>query len=141
MNLSCHLSLHCRFLHFQTFSFNILVGYASLKEIYVYKHRIRRFIIYICVYVCVCVLLFILMMHTESITITHKSLATVSLNIVSRKRRRQCTLKSYDRFTNKYDLLLMIRSDRKVFPSSSIGVLCIFWLSCLGPLVLLLANK
>ena len=83
--------------------------------------------IYICVYVCVCVLLFILMMHTESITITHKSLATVSLHIVSRKRRRQCTLK--------------IRSDRKVFPSSSIGVLYIFWLSCLGPLVLLLANK
>ena len=26
--------------------------------------------------------------------------ATVSLKIVSRKRRRKCTLKSYDRFTN-----------------------------------------
>ena len=27
-------------------------------------------------------------------------LATVSLKVVSRKRRRKCTLKSYDRFTN-----------------------------------------
>ena len=26
--------------------------------------------------------------------------ATVSLKVVSRKRRRKCTLKSYDRFTN-----------------------------------------
>ena len=28
------------------------------------------------------------------------NLATVSLKVVSRKRRRKCTLKSYDRFTN-----------------------------------------
>ena len=27
-------------------------------------------------------------------------LATVPLKVVSRKRRRKCTLKSYDRFTN-----------------------------------------
>ena len=30
------------------------------------------------------------------------SLATVSLKLVSRKRRRKCTPKSYDRFTYKY---------------------------------------
>ena len=29
-----------------------------------------------------------------------KNLATVSLKVVSRKRRRKCTLKSYGRFTN-----------------------------------------
>jgi hypothetical protein len=30
----------------------------------------------------------------------HTDLATASLKVVSRKRRRKCTLKSYDRFTN-----------------------------------------
>jgi hypothetical protein len=39
---------------------------------------------------------------------------TVSLKIASRKRRHKCTLKSYDRFTNSYDLRLAIKSDRKV---------------------------
>ena len=41
--------------------------------------------------------------------------ATVSLKVVSRKRRRKCTLKlSYDRFTNSKDLRLATKSDRKV---------------------------
>ena len=40
--------------------------------------------------------------------------ATVSLKVVSRKRRRKCTLTSYDRFTNSQDLRLTIKSDRKV---------------------------
>ena len=33
--------------------------------------------------------------------LSFKELAIVSLKVVSRKRRRKCTLKSYDRFTNK----------------------------------------
>ena len=36
--------------------------------------------------------------------------ATVSLKVVSRKRRRKCTLKSYDRFTNSWDLRLTIKN-------------------------------
>ena len=44
--------------------------------------------------------------------------ASISLKVVSRKRRRKCTLKSYDRFTNSYDLRLTTKSDRK-FKSGS----------------------
>ena len=43
-----------------------------------------------------------------------RNLATVSLKVVSRKRRRKCTLKSYDRFTNSQDLRLATKTDRKV---------------------------
>jgi hypothetical protein len=32
--------------------------------------------------------------------VTKGNQVTVSLKVVSRKRRRKCTLKSYDRFTN-----------------------------------------
>ena len=34
------------------------------------------------------------------VSIRPKNHAIVSLKVVSRKRRRKCTLKSYDRFTN-----------------------------------------
>jgi hypothetical protein len=44
----------------------------------------------------------------------YKNLAIVSLKVASRKRRRKCTLKIYDRFTNSSDLRLTIKSDRKV---------------------------
>ena len=40
--------------------------------------------------------------------------ASVSLKVVSHKGRRKCTVKSYDRFTNSYDLRLTTKSDRKV---------------------------
>ena len=54
-------------------------------------------------------------LNTENITIMSTEIqATVSLKVVSRKRRRKCTLKSYDRFTNSQDLRLTIKSDRKV---------------------------
>jgi hypothetical protein len=33
-------------------------------------------------------------------SLSNENLATVSLKVISRKRRRKCTLKSYDRFTN-----------------------------------------
>ena len=36
----------------------------------------------------------------DNIPLNHQDLAIVSLKVVSRKRRRKCTLKSYDRFTN-----------------------------------------
>ena len=35
------------------------------------------------------------------ITISNQDQVTVPLKIVSRKRRRKCTPKSYDRFTNR----------------------------------------
>jgi hypothetical protein len=35
------------------------------------------------------------------ITISDQEQVTVSLKVVSRKRRRKCTPKSYDRFTNR----------------------------------------
>ena len=41
-------------------------------------------------------------------------LATVSLKVVSHKRRRKCTRKRYDRFINSSDLRLTIKSDCKV---------------------------
>jgi hypothetical protein len=40
--------------------------------------------------------------------------ATVSLKVVSRKRRRKCTLKIYDYFAKKYYLRLTIKGDGKV---------------------------
>lgn len=51
---------------------------------------------------------------SSHLSIFPKLLATVSLKIVSRKRRRKCTFMSYDRFTNKLNLQFTIKNDRKV---------------------------